>query len=315
MSLSKSKSAPQSWWKGLKRWLPTKSGSLGQGVVVDQDSAIWVCAYPDQREVASLGVSPLTSLATSGSLGRTPVRTVIRGMSTYYGLVENSDPTASELGELIPFPEGTYQVRRCSVPSLTSPGESATFFAAALDADVNALRSSLESLGLEVQSVEVPATALAREFALNRGGTEKNCLLVHVTHNLTHLVVLSGGHPYLAREVSIGLDDFIYHVQMAHQCEREEAARKLLAMDLTEDGPAEPICDELLEQVRRTCARSPVPLELVLLSGPGALNGLPQRLGDRCSLQCELDGSERVSWPEPYGKRCHAFKMALGLAL
>lgn len=193
-------------------------------------------------------------------------------------------------------------------------GRKATFFAAALTSRVDHLKTELTSRGLTVQSVEVPVTALVREFVANRGALEGPVVLLHIAREISHLVVVGEGRPYLARDFPTGLQHFHYHQQMGQQCSEEEAREVLSRPDAANSPPLIPVLASFASEILRSVHALPRPVRAIYLSGRGVLPGLDQRMSQETGLSVFVDGSATVRWREsnPYE---HHFKMAIGLAL
>ncbi len=193
-------------------------------------------------------------------------------------------------------------------------GQRAHFFAAALSAPIESLRQRFNKQGLILEGVEVPATAMVREFVVNRGPSAHPVMLLHVGDQMTHLVLISGEHPYIARDFPVGLHQFTYHWQMGRRCSEEEALHEIRSSDVCHGGHLEPIISEFLTELVRTARSFPIPVQEIYLSGTGVLPGLEKRLGSETGLATIIDESRSVQWRKPAAET-HHYKLPLGLAL
>ena len=193
------------------------------------------------------------------------------GRKTFYGL--SSDLT--EVEKKIPFKQGCYQIRTVAVPALDGKSQN-HFFAVACNSMIETISNELKTAGLQLSSLEVPATVLSRRAERLKKYTQ-TLLQMHVGHKYTQFLLSFDGYPYVAREICYGLQDF--GVQYSTHLKRPmtSALRELETHDVFEPGPVEPAVVKLLEQASRTTALFPTPIDAVSVLGPGALQGLQSR--------------------------------------
>ena len=193
------------------------------------------------------------------------------GRKTFYGL--SSDLT--EVEKKIPFKQGCYQIRTVAVPALDGKSQN-HFFAVACNSMIETISNELKAAGLQLSSLEVPATVLSRRAERLKEHTQ-TLLQVHVGHKYTQFLLSFDGYPYVAREISYGLQDF--GVQYSTHLKRPmtSALKELEHHAVYEPGPVEPAVVKLLEQASRTTALFPSPIDTVSVLGPGALQGLQSR--------------------------------------
>ena len=284
------------------------------GLTLEGEQVSWMEVDTARSRVLNHGASSWLEFIHSRSLRGRSVRTLVHGRDTYYGLVEQDVLDTTQLDRQIPFPKGSYQLRTFEVPSLSRPGQRAHFFAAALSAPIESLRQRFTRQGLILEGVEVPATAMVREFVVNRGASSHPVMLLHVGDELTHLVILNGEHPYLARDFPVGFRQFAYHWQMGKRCSEEEARKEIRLSDCCQEGPLEPIVSGFLTELVRTARSFPAPVREIYLSGNGVLPGLDVRLARETGLATVIDESQSVQWRKSVADS-HRFKLPLGLAL
>ena len=199
------------------------------------------------------------------------VRVLAAGRKTFYGLSTD----LNEIEKKIPFEKGCYQIRTVEVPALDgrSPNH---FFAVACNSMISTISEELKSAGLQLSSLEVPATVLSRR-AESLKEHSQTLLQVHVGHKYTQFLLSFDGYPYVAREISYGLNDFAVQYSTFLKRPMDTALRELDRHYVLEPGPVEPAVVKLLEQGSRTMSLFPSPIDAVSVLGPGCLQGLQTR--------------------------------------
>lgn len=283
-------------------------------LTLDGEHVSWLEVDSQRPRVLNHGSASWQEFTHTASLRGRSVRTLVQGRDSFYGMIELDVLDQEKLDRQIPFPRGSYQLRTFEVPSIVRPGHRAHFFAAALNAPIESLRQRFNKQGLVLEGVEVPATAMVREFVVNRGPSEYPVMLLHVGDQLTHLVIISGEHPYVARDFPVGLKQFTYHWQMGRRCSEETAREEIRASDVCHGGHLEPIISEFLTELVRSARSFPIPVRELYLSGTGVLPGMDKRLGQETGLRTIIDDSRGVTWRKPVAET-HHYKLPLGLAL
>lgn len=244
------------------------------------------------------------------------LNTVVQGKSTVYGYLEFPNLSEDELRvaalaeaqQAIPFAADSIQFSYTRVPAWRDPAGCGVFYAAALLTEVLRLRQLLSRAGRTPQRVEVPALALAREFALNHESARPEFWgVLHIGFTLTQLVVVREGYPYYARDFGLGSGHFVQALQAAHGLSFEEAEKQFQDGGL-HGAPLGRLCD----QVQRTLAHAALDLKGLYLSGGGAVANLAGALQKRVALPVLHDGWERFKGrSDPPG----LYKLAAGLAI
>ncbi len=298
----------------VNRFFPSLASEMSViALVLDGGGMNWLEFESTKKVVARHGKGSSKDLASTAYLQGRKVRTVIQGRDTFYGLIEQDVLDLTSIDHFIPFGTGTYQIRTCRVPSLVTAGKSAHFFAAALNASVENLKEEFANYGVLVDSVEVPVTALTREFVVNRG-KQPPSILLNIGLEMTHLAILVDGHPYLARDFPIGHRHFAYHWQMGCKCTPQEADEALRDPKVCESGPLEPIMVSFISEIQRSIRHFPLQPEMIYVSGQGLVSGLERRLAAETGLQTFIDDTLKVQWTTSV-PNSHHFKLALGLSM
>lgn len=244
------------------------------------------------------------------------LNTVVQGKSTVYGYLEFPNLSDDELRvaaqaeaqQAIPFPADTIQFSYTRVPPLRDPAGCGIFFAAALLSEVLRLRQLLARAGRTPQRVEVPALALAREFALNHEPARSEIWgVLHIGFSLTQLVVVREGFPYYARDFGLGSGHFSQALCAAHGLTFDEAEKQFY-----DGGLHKAPLGRLGDQVQRTLQHAAFDLKGLYLSGGGAVASLAEALQQRVGLPVLHDSWQKLKGrSEPSG----LFKLAAGLAI
>ena len=214
------------------------------------------------------------------------IKLVLSGRGTYYGLASGRTPEELDLASLIPFQEGSYQVRTLPVKSLTQPGKKDYFFAAALSPEIEYLNGEAAKFGVTISLLEVPPTVMTRRLPKLQGEIgNKAVLQIYLGQAWTQFLFTKDSQPYVARETKLGMDNFLYHHRMFCQCDEQRSRLEMRSLDVTEPGPVEPVVVELLEQASRTVGVSQLELGAVVLSG-AYIKGLSHRLAAHLGSPC-----------------------------
>ncbi|MBI3928648.1 MAG: pilus assembly protein PilM [Armatimonadetes bacterium] len=214
------------------------------------------------------------------------------------------------------------------VPPLSTGQEGRTgiFFLAVRKDAVERHKRLLESVDLDVASLELVPMALLREFEHNHGKIEDALALLHVGFDRSHVLLLRSGEPYFYRSFSPAAADFVYAFQMAAQCSWAEAESHLEEVDARQREVAlEPVLgrwfrelDRSLSGLVRLAPEAALKPERLYLSGRRLLPGLAERVAEEIGLTTRVDGWERLR-PGPGDAISQAqaagAKIALGVAL
>ena len=312
------------------------------GLDVGSHSIKWAVVDSSRREILEMGTQPLFPERTRfhqvmpedlwqqrvvQALQQIPgevtdIITVLQGRTTACGYLEFSLLPEQELRvavqaeaqQWIPFTTEATQFSFSYIPAVTRAAATGIFYAAALRAQVDRLQGALQQAELIPDRMEIPALALAREFALNHSPPkEKFYGLVHVGFSLSHFVVVRDGYPYFARDFSPGASHFIYALQAQEGCSWNEAQQRLQSADFRHWSLLPPLL-RLGEALRRTLEFSGAQLDGVFLSGGIAGLSLSTALSQAFGGVVELD-----DWT---GLRDHVgvspaspYKLAVGLAV
>lgn len=180
---------------------------------------------------------------------------------------------------------------------------------------IDLLRQHFDGAGLMMETIELPALALTREFHANHPEkSERKLGLLHTGFSLNQMVGLIGPHPYFARDFTLGTRDFIGHLRVGQHWSWSSAANRLTFENAMVRGPTEPALWRLEREVERTLAYFPFKPEALFLSGRGLPVALESRLSNYLKMPVTLDRPSCLEWPEDPVKSMN-FKLAVGLAL
>lgn len=205
------------------------------------------------------------------------VRVVLCGRDTFCSIVPVVDGEL-KLSSYLPYDESACQIRRCPIDGDPPTGE---FVAAATKSAVGEVKAALESAGLVVEAVEVPATVLIRKAQRLNAKQVGGLLQIHIGARFTQVLLTLDGSPKLVRESEVGRKDLQYHLQMS----QEPAETTLESLSVLGSSPVEPVVVEILEQVARTIAGSAHLIDRLSVFGPGNLRGFGSRLSEHLGLK------------------------------
>lgn len=202
------------------------------------------------------------------------------------------------------------------VPGLDKTAGPAWFFLAVRKIAGDPVLSSLQSLEVEPERLEIHALALLRSFAAAHAREAHHVYaVVHAGARLTTVLVLKGPHPYALRSFKIGGDDFTYALQMGLQTDWAEAeARKRATPASAREVSVEPALLRWLEQVERSLKRFTREKigGVVLSGGCAAWTGLDERVSQTLGLPVVVARPAVAGVnPDEYAR----YAVALGLGL
>lgn len=312
------------------------------GLDVGSHSLKWALVDSARREILELGSHPLFperarfhqvlqedlwQQRVVEALRQIPnevkaVITVLQGRTTACGYLEFPALPEQELRvaiqaeaqQWIPFAPDSTQLSYSSVPPVTSPEANGVFYAAALRTQVERLQAVLQLADLIPDRMEIPALALAREFALNHSPPGDSFYgLVHIGFSLSHFVIVRNGYPYFARDFAPGASHFIYALQAQQGCSWKEAQQRLLSADFRHWALLPPLA-RLGEALRRSLDYSGAQLEGVFLSGGIGGLSLSMELSKAFGGVIELD--DWTGLRDQQGLfAASPYKLAVGLAV
>lgn len=226
----------------------------------------------------------------------------------------------------IPFDMDEIQLNYTRVPPLDgSPDKTAVFVSAARKSVLDRFSRQLGECGFMVDRIETVVLPLAREFAANRKPPiDEYHILVNVGHVLTNIVIVRGGFPYYAREISIGGREFTYAFQMSMQCSWQEAEEYKLDYDvLQRESPLEPFLLKWVGEIRKTIDFfkmqhpdiKPDFHRIYVSGGSANFKNLVLFIQDQLKIETALDVWDNVEF---YGKppaKPWVYKVVVGLTL
>lgn len=251
-------------------------------------------------KTASYGKKGLEGCASASSVGALKltgnVVATIPGHGTIGRYLEFPVLSAKELAvagpaqawQFIPYEQDQTNLSFLQVPPMGGDKKTALFFVADQKERVAEGQALLK--GLKVQRMEVPVLALAREFAAEHPSEEFQAL-VHCGHQLTHVLIMKGRHPYYYREIRLAGKDFTYAFQQANQSTWEEAEAYKHGTDaMDREVGVEPFLQRWLKEVKRSLAGSQIAVARVFVSGGSAAwKGLRERLASEVELEVITD--------------------------
>lgn len=283
--------------------------------------------FPERREFHQVLSEDVWQERVVQALRQVPddvsdIVTVLQGRTTACGYLELPPLLDQELKvavqaeaqQWIPFAAEATQFSFSRVPPVTRPEATGVFYASALRTQVDRLQKVLQQADLVPDRMEIPALALAREFALNHSPCKGRYYgLVHIGFSCSHFVVVRDGYPYFARDFSPGASHFIYSIQAQEGCSWSVAQQRLLAADFRHWSLLPPVL-RLGEALRRSLEFSGAQLDGVFLSGGiGGLSlsiALSQAFGGVVELD-DWTGLQNLCGASP----ASPYKLAVGLAV
>ncbi len=234
----------------------------------------------------------------------------------------------SKLTKQLPFAVDDVALSFATVPPLVNDlNRTAVVYVAVQKKLIDAHATMLKRLGLELNNVEVPALALAREFNHNHPEAAQHFVaLVSFGHLLTHVVLVRNGNPYYQRQFPTAGAEGTYACQVGNQSDWISAEQHKHGLDATARTVAlEPFLTRWLGEVKRTIdsfhqrtASAQCRVVRAVLGGAGSSwQGLSRRLSETLQLPTEIDGWHALEI-EPAARQAgppSLFKLAVGLAL
>lgn len=217
----------------------------------------------------------------------------------------------AELQHWLPMTREETRFSFNEIPPVKDPEAVGVFYAGVPREEVETLRDLTSVVGT-LDTIEVPALPLAREFALNqRVNPEAFVGLIHFGYNQTLILVVRGGYPYYCRAVTPGAHDFIYALRMTHRCDWEEAELSFREAPL--DHATGPPLSLWTREVKQSLAAFDLgKLDGVYLSGGGARDDFARTLEQALGTEVRLDDWNAAPAPcEP----ASIFKLAVGLGI
>lgn len=101
--------------------------------------------------------------------------------------------------------------------------------AAAPKNKIDSYMKLFESIGLEVDSIDIAANCIARVFkgSYSRQNGESSIGIVDIGFKTSNIVVLDNGKLFMEKQVNIGIDDMVMNISQSLDCAYDMAYKKL----------------------------------------------------------------------------------------
>ena len=182
---------------------------------------------------------------------------------------------------------------------------------------VDSLMELFESIGLEVDSIDIEANCIARVFkSCSREESGKSVGVIDVGFNTSNLIILDDGKLFMEKQVNIGIDDMIMNISKLTDCDSGTAYGKLFESFNFENH--DDIKDIIVPQFERiydnfeqliqfyTTGKSKKNLDKIyLIGGGGGIKGIEKYTSDYFASQVTLiDSPSKIPIKAKFPDNC-----------